>query len=156
MTDRTPEADPATASAPGTATSPAQPAADTAPRRTTKQREAVREALAASDEFVSAQALHQTLRAGGSSVGLATVYRALAALAEDGEADALQSGSEVLYRACTPTHHHHLICRRCGRTVELEAAAVERWARQVAAEHGFTEPDHVVDIFGLCPECAAA
>lgn len=54
-----------------------------------------------------------------------------------------------------PTHHHHLICRRCGRTVELEAAAVERWARQVAAEHGFVEPDHVVDIFGLCAECAA-
>jgi Fur family transcriptional regulator, ferric uptake regulator len=129
---------------------------DTTPRRTTRQREAVREALAASDEFVSAQALHQTLLADGAKVGLATVYRALAALAEDGEADALQSGGEVLYRACTPTHHHHLICRRCGRTVELEAAAVERWARQVAAEHGFVEPDHVVDIFGLCAECAAA
>ncbi len=124
-------------------------------RRITRQREAVRDALAASDEFVSAQSLHQSLRAEGSSVGLATVYRALAALAEDGEADALQSGGEVLYRACTPSHHHHLICRRCGRTVELEAAAVERWAGQVAAEHGFVEPEHVVDIFGLCAECAA-
>lgn len=130
------------------------PAAIPAPRRSTRQREAVREALAASDEFVSAQALHQVLRADGSSVGLATVYRALAALAEDGEADALQSGGEVLYRACTPTHHHHLICRGCGRTVELEAAAVERWAGQVAAEHGFVEPEHVVDIFGLCAACA--
>lgn len=130
--------------------------ADQAPRRTTKQREAVREALAASEEFVSAQALHQSMRQSGSTVGLATVYRALATLAEDGEADALQSGGEALYRACTPTHHHHLICRRCGRTVELEAAAVERWAAQVAAAHGFVEPEHVVDIFGLCAECAAA
>lgn len=128
---------------------------DTAPRRTTRQREAVREALGESEEFVSAQALHQSLRVGGSTVGLATVYRALAALAEDGEADALQSGGEVLYRACTPTHHHHLICRSCGRTVELEAATVERWAGQVAAEHGFVEPEHVVDIFGLCADCAA-
>lgn len=128
---------------------------DTAPRRTTRQREAVREALAASEEFVSAQSLHQALRADGATVGLATVYRALAALAEDGEADALQSGGEVLYRACTPTHHHHLICRSCGRTVELEAAAVERWAGQVAAEHGFVELEHTVDIFGLCTECAA-
>ncbi|SFS10803.1 zinc uptake regulator, Fur family [Agrococcus baldri] len=128
---------------------------DIAPRRTTRQREAVREALGASEEFVSAQSLHQSLRAGGSTVGLATVYRALAALAEDGEADALQSGGEVLYRACTPTHHHHLICRSCGRTVELEAAAVERWAGQVAAEHGFVELEHTVDIFGLCGECAA-
>src|SRR5690606_17931020 len=102
----------------------------------------------------SAQSLHQSLRAGGATVGLATVYRALAALAEDGEADALQSGGEVLYRACTPTHHHHLICRTCGRTVELEAAAVERWAGQVAAEHGFVELEHTVDIFGLCAACA--
>ena len=128
---------------------------DSSPRRVTRQRESVREALAASDEFVSAQSLHQALRSGGSTVGLATVYRALAALAEDGEADALQSGGEVLYRACTKTHHHHLICRSCGRTVELEAAAVERWAGHVAAAHGFIEPDHVVDIFGLCAECAA-
>jgi Fur family ferric uptake transcriptional regulator len=133
---------------------PTTGAAEAAPRRTTKQREAVREALAASEEFVSAQALHQSMRHSGSTVGLATVYRALAALAEDGEADALQSGGESLYRACTPTHHHHLICRRCGRTVELEAAAVERWAGQVAAAHGFVEPEHVVDIFGLCGECA--
>ena len=65
-------------------------------------------------------------------------------------------GGEALYRACTPTHHHHLICRSCGRTVELEAAAVERWAGQVAATHGFVEPEHVVDIFGLCAVCAAA
>lgn len=129
---------------------------DPGPRRTTKQREAVRAALASSDEFVSAQALHQSMRLSGSTVGLATVYRALAALAEDGEADALQSGGEALYRACTPSHHHHLICRRCGRTVELEAAAVERWAGQVAAAHGFVEPEHVVDIFGLCGRCAAA
>jgi Fur family transcriptional regulator, ferric uptake regulator len=129
--------------------------ADAGPRRTTKQREAVRSALDASAEFVSAQALHQSLRAGGSTIGLATVYRALTALAEDGEADALQSGGEVLYRACTKTHHHHLICRSCGRTVELEAAAVEQWAGRVAAAHGFIEPDHVVDIFGVCAECAA-
>lgn len=130
-------------------------AADPAPRRTTRQRVAVREALEASDGFVSAQSLHRALRTDGATVGLATVYRALAALADDGEADALHSGGEVLYRACTPTHHHHLICRTCGRTVELEAAAVERWAGQVAAEHGFVEPEHVVDIFGLCQECAA-
>lgn len=123
-------------------------------RRSTRQREAVRAALAAGDEFVSAQALHQSMRDAGETVGLATVYRALAALAEDGEADALQSGAEQLYRACTPTHHHHLICRSCGRTVELEAAEVERWARQVAAAHGFRDPAHVVDIFGTCAGCA--
>jgi len=123
-------------------------------RRNTWQREAVREALSTSEGFVSAQALHTTLRDSGSPIGLATVYRALADLATEGSADSLQQEGESLYRACTPgTHHHHLICRNCGTTVEIEADAVETWAQQVAAEHGFTQPHHIVDVFGFCPAC---
>ena len=125
-------------------------------KRNTWQREAVREALSTSDSFVSAQNLHSTLRDAGSSIGLATVYRALADLATEGEADSQQEG-ESLYRACTPGgHHHHLICRNCGLTVEIEADAVELWAHSVAAEHGFTEPSHIVDVFGLCANCTTA
>ena len=125
-------------------------------KRNTWQREAVREALGTREGFVSAQSLHSALRDGGSSIGLATVYRALADLAVEGEADSLQQEGESLYRACTPgTHHHHMICRNCGLTVEIEADAVEQWARQVASEHGFTQPNHVVDVFGLCAECSA-
>ncbi len=124
-------------------------------KRNTWQREAVREALSESEAFVSAQALHSALREGGSSIGLATVYRALSDLATEGEADSLQQEGESLYRACTPgTHHHHLICRNCGLTVEIEADAVEEWARTVAAENGFTQPNHVVDVFGLCANCS--
>jgi Fur family ferric uptake transcriptional regulator len=123
-------------------------------RRNTWQREAVREALGTSEGFVSAQALHAHLRETG--IGLATVYRALADLAADGSADSLQQEGESLYRACTPgTHHHHLICRNCGTTVEIEADEVETWAQQVAATHGFTAAQHVVDVFGLCPACTA-
>jgi Fur family ferric uptake transcriptional regulator len=126
-------------------------------RRNTWQREAVREALGETDGFVSAQALHAAMRGAGSEVGLATVYRALADLASEGDADALQREGESLYRACTPgSHHHHLICRHCGTTVEISAEAVETWARDVAAEHGFTQPQHVVDVFGYCPDCSAA
>jgi len=126
-------------------------------KRNTWQREAVREALSESEGFVSAQGLHSHLRDGGSPIGLATVYRALADLATQGEADSLQQEGESLFRACTPgSHHHHLICRNCGLTVEIEADAVEEWARNVAAEHGFTQPNHIVDVFGLCAECSLA
>jgi Fur family ferric uptake transcriptional regulator len=125
-------------------------------KRVTWQREAVRGALATSEGFVSAQALYTGLRDTGSPIGLATVYRALADLAVEGEADSLQQEGENLYRACTPgSHHHHLICRNCGLTVEIEADAVESWAASVAAEHGFTQPSHVVDVFGLCANCRA-
>lgn len=124
-------------------------------KRNTWQREAVRTALAGSETFVSAQALHGALKDAGSSIGLATVYRALADLADEGEADSLQQDGESLYRACTPgSHHHHLICRTCGLTVEIEAEAIEQWAREVATRHGFVQPHHVVDVFGLCRECA--
>jgi Fur family ferric uptake transcriptional regulator len=125
-------------------------------KRNTWQREAVREALGTTEAFVSAQSLHAQLRDAGSPIGLATVYRALADLATEGEADSLQQEGESLFRACTPgSHHHHLICRNCGVTVEIEADAVETWAQRVAAEHGFTEANHVVDVFGLCSECSA-
>lgn len=128
-----------------------------AERRNTWQRETVREALRGADGFVSAQALHAALAARGDHVGLATVYRALNDLAGSGEADALQSTSgESLYRACRPGHHHHLICRSCGRAEEIQAEEVEIWARRVAAEHGYREPQHMVDVFGLCADCAAA
>ena len=125
-------------------------------KRNTWQREAVREALDLTDGFISAQALHQSLHATGSPIGLATVYRALADLAGEGEADTLQSPEgESIYRACSSTgHHHHLICRKCGLTVEIAADAVETWAQAMAAEHGFTQAAHVVDVFGLCANCS--
>lgn len=127
----------------------------TAPLRNTPQREAVRAALAKERGFVSAQRLHEELRAQGSRIGLATVYRSLAALVQTGAADSLQSPEgENLFRSCeTPTHHHHLICRVCGDTRELEAKVVEEWAARVGAEHGFTDIDHVVDLFGVCQSC---
>jgi Fur family ferric uptake transcriptional regulator len=126
-------------------------------KRNTWQRDAVREALGTSEGFVSAQTLYSSLRETGSRIGLATVYRALADLAVEGDADSLQQEGESLYRACTPgSHHHHLICRNCGLTVEIEADAVEEWAKTVAAQYGFTDPHHIVDVFGLCPDCSNA
>jgi Fur family ferric uptake transcriptional regulator len=127
-------------------------------QRNTWQRERVREALSDAQGFVSAQTLHARLRDDNTGIGLATVYRALAGLAAGGDADSLQSPEgENLYRACvTSGHHHHLICRQCGLTVEIEASEVEEWAQRTAANHGFTSAEHVVDIFGLCGACAAA
>jgi Fur family ferric uptake transcriptional regulator len=125
-------------------------------KRQTKQRDEIRHALKSRGDFVSAQELHQQLLAGGSAVGLATVYRALGALAEDGQADSLNREGETVYRACDPGHHHHLVCRECGTTVEIHADEVEAWAQAVAKEHGFTKPQHIVDIFGVCRTCATS
>lgn len=126
-------------------------------QRNTWQRDRVRAALGDATGFVSAQDLHAALRTENTGIGLATVYRALATLAASGEADQLRSpDGEAIYRACSSTgHHHHLICRSCGRAVEIQAHEVEAWAQRTAASHGFTRAEHVVDIFGLCARCSA-
>jgi Fur family ferric uptake transcriptional regulator len=126
-------------------------------RRNTAQRAAISEVLGRTGEFVSAQDLHQALRARGSTIGLATVYRAVQDMAAAGDLDTVRNASgEVLYRQCVqPVHHHHLVCRECGRTEEVEAPGVEKWARTVAAEHGYVDIDHQVELFGVCGDCAA-
>jgi Fur family ferric uptake transcriptional regulator len=122
--------------------------------RPTRQRTAVVEAMATVDDFRSAQEVHALLEERGDPVGLATVYRTLQRLAEAGEVDALRAASgEVTYRRCSTTHHHHLVCRTCGATVEIEGPTVERWAGTVAAEHGYADVSHTLEIFGTCPAC---
>ena len=122
-------------------------------RRSTKQRAAVVELLSTVDDFRSAQELHDELRKRGDGIGLTTVYRTLQSLSEAGEIDVLRTDSgEAIYRRCSAHHHHHLVCRLCGRTVEVEGPAVERWAEKIAAEHGFSEISHTVEITGTCGE----
>ncbi|MGY1680216.1 Fur family transcriptional regulator [Geodermatophilus sp. SYSU D01176] len=125
-------------------------------RRNTRQRSAVLALLEELDDFRSAQDLHAMLRARGDSVGLATVYRALQALVDDGQVDLLRGADgEAVYRRCSPVHHHHLVCRSCGRTVEVADPPVERWAAKIAAEHGFADVQHQLEVFGTCAACAA-
>lgn len=122
-------------------------------RRPTRQQAAVTARLTASEDFLSAQDLHARMRADGVAVGLATVYRTLTSMAASGDLDVLRTDDgEAVYRMCSTGHHHHLVCRDCGRTVEIEGPAVERWAERVAAEHGFTDVSHTLEIFGTCSE----
>lgn len=123
--------------------------------RLTRQRAAVAAALESVDDFRSAQDLHALMRKQGVPVGLATVYRTLQALADAGEVDVLRTGEgEAAYRRCrSDDHHHHLVCRVCGHAVEVEGPAVEQWAERVAAEHGFSNVSHTLEVFGTCPSC---
>ncbi|MFD9947812.1 Fur family transcriptional regulator [Nonomuraea sp. NPDC059023] len=122
----------------------------------TTRRDAVHDTLRRSEGFRSAQDVYAEMRQDGAKIGLTTVYRALQALADGGKVDVLRTDDgESVYRACaTDDHHHHLVCRRCGRTVEVAGPAVERWAEAVGSEHGFTEITHTVEVFGTCAVCS--
>ena len=124
-------------------------------RRNTCQKTAVLEQLSNTDEFVSAQELHQKISQSGKKLGLTTVYRALTEMVEQGMADSLSiSDGEMRYRICTPEHHHHLICRVCGKTVEFDMPGFEELALQVAKANGFTELSHEIELFGVCRDCS--
>ena len=142
-----------------TITSSDPPTSPPVGRRQTRQKRALAELMAHTDTFRSAQDLHAALRAAGERMGLTTVYNQLRGMAEAGSIDTLRNADgEVLYRRCSAgtDHHHHLVCRACGRTVEVEGREIEKWAASVAATEGFTQATHTVEIFGLCPSCSAS
>ena len=104
--------------------------------------------------FASAQELHQILRREGDGIGLTTVYRALQSLVDDKIVDLLRrEDGEAIYRLCGDAHHHHLVCKSCGDTVEIEGGVIEAWAKNVAIENGFRDIGHTAEIFGLCSKC---
>jgi Fur family ferric uptake transcriptional regulator len=125
--------------------------------RQTRQRRAIADALASAEGFMSAQQLHAELRDQGERIGLATVYRALGRMAANGELDALVGpDGETGYRRCSQGHHHHLVCRRCGRTVEVSGSSVESWTSRVAAQEGFSDVTHTLELVGTCASCTGA
>jgi Fur family transcriptional regulator, ferric uptake regulator len=122
--------------------------------RATRQRAAIAGLLDTLDEFRSAQELHDELRQRGENIGLTTVYRTLQSMASAGLLDTLRNDTgESVYRRCSDHHHHHLVCRSCGSTVEVGDREVEEWAAEVAAKHGFSNVSHTIEIYGTCSDC---
>lgn len=125
--------------------------------RLTPQRQAVLDALRETIEWCTAVDLFQRLRGGGSTVGLATVYRALAALVRADLADAVrdETGRQLFH--ARPANHprHHIVCKVCGRTIRVDAEQVVRWATEMAAQYGFSASEPLIRLTGRCPQCAA-
>lgn len=121
--------------------------------RPTRQRQLILDALGGLEEFRSAQEIHELVSPG---VGLATVYRTLQLYADAGAIDVLRrEDGEAIYRRCSETHHHHLVCRVCGATIEVEGPTVECWTRAIAEEHGFTDLSHSLELVGTCSNCSS-
>jgi len=123
--------------------------------RRTRQRSALEEMLDRTPEFQSAQQLHAKLLDAGETLALATVYRLLQSMVSEGEVDALRShDSETKYRRCRrKEHHHHLVCRQCGHTIEIAETTVQRWADKISHQHGFSAASHTLELSGICGTC---
>ena len=127
----------------------------TLPQRRTRQRAAIAAILQRTGQFRTASQIHDDLRHSGENIGLTTVYRTLQMMAGADELDSIRTDDgETAYRRCSTGHHHHLVCRTCGQTVEVEGPAMEDWTNQIAGENGFTQIQHHLEIFGLCRQCS--
>ncbi len=123
--------------------------------RNTSQRREVVGVLSRVQGFVSAQELHSLITRDGGRIALATVYTQLKRLVAAGEVDVVMTDrGESLFRRCVvDTHHHHLACRRCGATVEVDAPQLEAWSQEIALRHGYRDLRHVLELNGICPTC---
>lgn len=89
-----------------------------------------------------------------SSIGRATVYRTLEILASvDVLSRVIQPSGHAAYVVGAPGHRHHLVCSHCGTTVAFTSCPVDTLVQDLTADTQFTIHDHLLEVFGVCPDC---
>ena len=122
--------------------------------RMTAQRRAVLALIEAEPgRHWSAEEVAEALRAEGVRIGVATVYRALAALEAEGRLVSVQWHGRRRYESARKAHHDHLVCERCGRVEEFCDPAIEDKQEAAARARGFRLTGHQLVLFGLCASC---
>jgi Fur family ferric uptake transcriptional regulator len=121
-------------------------------------RRAVVEYLDGQDCCLSAQEAHERLAAGGSRVGIASVYRVFDLLASQGLLTRVDIGDGVArYEPSRPDgHHHHLVCADCGKVEAFEDESLERELSRVADRLGYAMDAHEIVLRGACDDCRPA
>ena len=123
----------------------------------TKQREVLLRTLYNNNKHFTPEALHTEIKAKFPelNVGIATVYRTLNLLEDSGMATSISFGAQgKKFELANKPHHDHLICKSCNKIIEFQDATIERKQLAVAKEHGFTLTGHMMQLYGICPECA--
>ncbi|MDI6743344.1 MAG: Fur family transcriptional regulator [Smithella sp.] len=123
--------------------------------RDTPQRELILDAFLKREKHFSAEELYDIVKKSDPSIGQATVYRMLKLLAEAGLAREVDFGDGVMRyeHSYNHPHHDHLVCRECGKTVEVMDSVIEELQKRVAESFGFELTDHEMYLYGLCPDC---
>jgi len=122
--------------------------------RLTGPRRAVADLIASRDGHFTAAELLAGAQARRLGIGRATVFRALEVLVELGAIERIDLPSgEHAYVACEPSHHHHVVCSRCGRTSDIEDAGLLAVVDDVERRTGYRIARHRLELFGLCPTC---
>lgn len=112
------------------------------------------------NQHITAEALAALLREGGEDIGLATVYRNLDKLVQEGLVlkYTLPNGMRACYQYmdnCKTAHlHFHLLCTQCGNIQHLECGEMDELAAHMLAQHHFTLDDKKTVFYGICATCS--
>jgi len=122
--------------------------------RVTRQRAMILDAVCAGSGHTSLGEVYARVRKADLSIDRSTVYRALHLFVEVGLVLAADTGAgETVFEIVKPLPHHHLVCRACGREVEIGEEALRAMIDHVRLSHGFrVTTDHLV-LFGRCADC---
>ena len=130
---------------------------EAAGHRLTRPRRALAELIEARKGAFSAADLVADARDRRLGIGRATIFRAIELLEEIGALERIDLPTgEHAYVPCGPTHHHHVVCRRCSRSVEIGDLGLGALAREIARKTGYQIDEHRFELFGLCPDCRRA
>jgi Fur family ferric uptake transcriptional regulator len=111
----------------------------------------------ASEPHSTADEIDAVARAGLGAISRQGVYDALGALTDAGLIRRIQpAGSPARYEDRVGDNHHHLICRACGRTIDVDCAVGEVPCLTAADDAGYEVDEAEVIYWGRCPDCVAA
>ena len=124
--------------------------------RVTRARRTVAELVGSRSGHFTAAELLSDARRRRLPLGRATLFRALDLFTELGALERLDLPSgEHAYVACEPEqHHHHVVCRVCGRSVEVQDTGLQSVVSEIARRSGYVIDTHRLELFGLCPRHA--
>jgi Fur family peroxide stress response transcriptional regulator len=122
--------------------------------RMTSHRMALARLLAISDGHPNAMQLYETLRKQFPTISLATVYKTLVLLKDEGEVLEIDLHNDSRYDGNKPFPHPHLVCNRCKRIFDGDdVVTLPQLNREIEAKYGFQISRHQIVYFGVCKEC---
>lgn len=122
--------------------------------KVTDQRIAIIEVVRSGPKHFTAQEIYEIVTEKNPEIGFATVYRFLRKLSENSFVTEVRlGGMPARYEWALKKHHDHLTCTQCQKIVEFENPEIERLQSKVAKEFGFELSDHVLELYGICPDC---
>jgi Fur family peroxide stress response transcriptional regulator len=122
--------------------------------RLTPQRMAVLKILAASEEHPSVEQIYERVEVDFPMTSLATIYKTVTLLKEMGEVLELGfSDDGNHYDGRKPYSHPHLICTKCKKIADLQAATLSKLSQEVAQSTNYRIVSYRLDFFGICPQC---